>query len=68
MAVANASEGTRNETLNRAAFALGRFVARGEADPVAVHDALSAAARHAGLTERETHLTIRSGFKGRHAA
>jgi hypothetical protein len=68
MAVANAPEGERNETLNRAAFALGRFVAEGKADPLAVHDALTAAARHAGLTQREIRLTIRSGFRGRRAA
>jgi hypothetical protein len=68
MAVANATEGERNNTLNRAAFALGRFVAEGQADPVAVHDALSMAARAAGLSEREIHLTIRSGFKARRAA
>jgi hypothetical protein len=68
LAVALATEGERNETLNRAAFNLGRFVAAGEADAVAIHDALSAAARHAGLSEREIHLTIRSGLKARHAA
>jgi hypothetical protein len=68
LAVATAIESTRNNTLNRAAFALGRFVATGEADAAAVHVALSLAGRHAGLSEREIHLTIQSGFKARHAA
>lgn len=68
LAVATAPEGERNHTLNVAAFAVGRFVAEGKADPVAVHDALSAAARHAGLSEREIHLTIKSGLRARRAA
>lgn len=60
--VALAAEGERNDTLNRAAFALGQLVAGGE---VAFDDATAAletAALRAGLTETETTATIRSGL------
>jgi len=63
-AVRVAPEGTRNDALNRAAFSLGQLVAGGalaEADVVAE---LAAAARIAGLPEREAASTIASGLRG----
>ncbi len=60
--VAGAAEGTRNDTLNRAAFAVGQLVAGGALDGEAAAAALAAAAGTAGLPEREVTVTIRSGF------
>jgi hypothetical protein len=63
--VASAPEGRRNEQLNESAFNLFRFVLDGRmaADPI-VHS-LTAAARHAGLREREIESTIRSAAQAR---
>lgn len=61
-AVSIAAEGTRNQQLNTAAFALGQLVAGGELDE---HDALSsleAAARACDLPEGEATATIASGM------
>jgi len=60
--VASAAEGTRNDTLNRAAFAVGQLVAGGALDGEAAAAALAGAAGTAGLPEREVSVTIRSGF------
>jgi len=60
--VARAPTGTRNDTLNRAAFALGRLVGAGLLDQAEVVRELDAAARFAGLGRAETHRTIRSGL------
>jgi hypothetical protein len=60
--VARAPVGTRNDTLNRAAFALGRLVGAGLLDPALVTGELTAAARWAGLGQAETRRTIRSGL------
>jgi hypothetical protein len=60
--VARAPAGTRNDTLNRAAFALGRLVGAGLLDPADVARELDAAARFAGLGRAETRRTIRSGL------
>ncbi|WP_433725399.1 bifunctional DNA primase/polymerase [Actinoplanes sp. CA-051413] len=60
--VARAPVGTRNDTLNRAAFALGRLVGAGLLEPALVTEELSAAARWAGLGRTETIRTIRSGL------
>ncbi|UQU63824.1 bifunctional DNA primase/polymerase [Couchioplanes caeruleus] len=60
--VARAPVGTRNDTLNRAAFALGRLVAAGLLDAAAVTRELLAAAAWAGLGRAETVRTIRSGL------
>jgi hypothetical protein len=60
--VAHAPVGTRNDTLNRAAFALGRLVGAGLLDEASVIRELSAAARYAGLGRVETGRTIRSGL------
>ncbi|MFI7541636.1 bifunctional DNA primase/polymerase [Actinoplanes sp. NPDC049599] len=60
--VARAPVGTRNDTLNRAAFALGRLVGAGLLDPGLVTGELTAAARWAGLGQAEIRRTIRSGL------
>jgi hypothetical protein len=60
--VAAASEGTRNDTLNRAAFALGRLVGAGALDRREVEDALRAAAEACGLGAAEAERTIDSGL------
>ncbi len=61
--VALAGEGTRNDTLNRAAFALGQLVAGGEVDMSDALRSLEAAAGSAGLPQVEAGKTIRSGFQ-----
>lgn len=58
-------EGARNDRLNRAAYALARFVVGGQADAGAVVRVLQLAAAHAGLDEREVDRTIRSAFRAR---
>lgn len=63
-AVRVASEGTRNHTLNTAAFNLGQLVASGELDQAQVEAELSNAASIAGLGESEARSTIASGLKG----
>ncbi len=52
--------GTRNETLNAAAFALYQLVDAGHLREDDVTDALLDAARLVGLTDTETHGTLRS--------
>src|SRR5690625_4255752 len=61
--VATAPEGTRNDTLNRAAFALGQLMAGGEVDETTATDQLTTAARRAGLDDTEITQTIASGIK-----
>jgi P4 family phage/plasmid primase-like protien len=60
--VANAVNGTRNERLNRAAYGLGRFVARREVADQLVRERLTAAAREVGLEDAEIQRTIESGL------
>ena len=60
--VARAPVGSRNDTLNRAAFALGRLVGAGLLDAQTVTAELTAAAAFAGLGRVETRRTIRSGL------
>jgi hypothetical protein len=62
--VAAARPGTRNDTLNRAAFSLGQLVAAGLLPPIPVITGLISAARHAGLPEEEASRTVRSGLAG----
>jgi hypothetical protein len=62
--VAAAPPGTRNDTLNRAAFSLGQLVAAGLLPPVPVITGLISAAMHAGLPEDEAVRTVRSGLAG----
>ncbi len=61
--VASAVVGCRNDTLNRAAFALGRFVGAGLLDAGVVRRELADAARYAGLGQAEIRGTIRSGLR-----
>jgi len=60
--VATALPGTRNDTLNRAAFSLGQLVAAELLPPLAVSTALASAAERAGLPADEARRTIRSGM------
>ena len=60
--VASAPVGARNDTLNRAAFALGRLVGAGLLDPADATRELGLAARRAGLGRAEIDRTIRSGL------
>lgn len=60
--VAAAQPGTRNDTLNRAAFSLGQLVAAGLIPPLPVMTGLADAAAHAGLPDDEARRTIRSGM------
>jgi hypothetical protein len=60
--VARAPTGSRNDTLNRAAFALGRLVGAGMLDAWLAGRVLTDAALHAGLGRAEIRRTIRSGL------
>jgi hypothetical protein len=62
-AVALAGDGQRNSTLNKAAFSLSRFVAKGELDAVDVGDALVGAALAAGLNRHEATRTVMSALR-----
>jgi len=64
--VRTASVGTRNDTLNRAAFAVARFLP-GQLSAREAAATLLAAALAAGLDEREACRTIASAFQGRGA-
>jgi hypothetical protein len=60
--VAQARVGTRNDTLNRAAFSLGQLVTAGLIPPLPVMTGLADAAARAGLPQDEARRTIRSGM------
>ncbi len=62
-AVRTASEGTRNDQLNRSAFALGQMVGAGWLPFHHAEAELRAAAYACGLEEPEVTRTIRSGLK-----
>lgn len=61
--VRSAPEGTRNSTLNRAAFCLGQIVGADILDAETVEEVLVASGAAAGLGERESTLTVRSGLR-----
>lgn len=61
MNVMTAPEGTRNDTLNKAAYSLGQLVAARHIDGQAVTDQLTMAAKAAGLPDKEIESTLRSG-------
>ncbi|VFA94746.1 Uncharacterized conserved protein [Nocardia farcinica] len=61
-AVATSAPGTRNHTLNKAAYSIGQLVAGGYLEETTAFDALAAAARTAGLGEGETIKTTSSGM------
>jgi hypothetical protein len=60
--VATATPGTRNQTLNRAAFSLGQLAAAGLLDPDQIRARLLAAALAAGNPESKARATIHSGL------
>lgn len=60
-AVAQAGSGSRNETLNRRSFQVGRLIADGLLGEQEAIEALYGAARTAGLDHSEAKATIRSG-------
>jgi putative DNA primase/helicase len=62
-AVARATEGTRNDTLNRAAFSLGTLIGAGCLNRQEVEAALRQTALNMGLEPHETDATIRSGIE-----
>ena len=57
-----ATEGERNDSLNRAAFVLGQLIPTGALDATIVHDELVSAAGRIGLGRREAERTIESGL------
>ena len=61
-AVQGAPEGTRNATLNRAAFKLGTLVGAGLLDEATVWTALAGAGEAVGLGAREVGASVRSGL------
>jgi hypothetical protein len=61
--VRSAPPGTRNRTLNRAAFNLGQLVAGGLIARSAIEEKLTAAAADVGLPDREIAATLRSGLE-----
>jgi hypothetical protein len=63
-AVATAQPGSRNQSLNRAAFNLGQLVAAGLLDVDQVRTVLLAAALEAGNPPAKAHATIESGLRG----
>jgi len=67
-AVATAGEGTRNDQLNRSAYALARFIGTGEAREAELRDVLTVAARAAGLGSIEIKDTLASAFRARRSA
>lgn len=66
--IAAASEGQRNDILNREAFLIGKYIERGELDPTDVKTRLSAAARLTGLPEEEIGNALRDTATGALAA
>jgi hypothetical protein len=62
-AVASAANGSRNYTLNRAAFSLGQLIGAGLLERDEVEEALRAAAETCGLGHQETEATLKSGLE-----
>ncbi|MFI6696685.1 bifunctional DNA primase/polymerase [Streptomyces sp. NPDC050433] len=60
--VRNAPEGEGNNTLNRSAFKVGRFIAWGDLARHVVEDAFQSAGEERGLTAAECRATIRSAL------
>ncbi len=58
-----ATEGTRNDTLNKAAFNMGQFIGGGHLDRAHVESELAAVAALIGLGEGEAAATVRSGIE-----
>lgn len=68
-AIIAAQQGSRNDTLNRRAFQVGRYIAAGLIDEREGIEVLYGAARSVGLEHMEAHATIKSGVESglRHA-
>lgn len=62
-ALRGATEGNRNDQLNKSAFSLGQLVGGGELDRAVVESVLSSAAADIGLDDSEVPSTIRSGIE-----
>jgi len=62
--VRTSAPGTRNDTLNRAAFKLGQLVASGALDVSVLRNELTKAAHAVGLEDLEIRRTIKSGLDG----
>lgn len=62
--VANAAQGCRNDTLNRAGFYLFHLVREGQLNEGEAREVLESAAMRAGLEQRETLATINSAYRG----
>jgi hypothetical protein len=60
--MATAVDGTRHDTLNKAAFSLGQLVAAGLLPDLAVITSLADAARQSGLPDRDIQRIIRSAL------
>lgn len=60
--VATAQAGTRNDTLNRAAWSVARFIESGQLQPSEIADALAHAGRIAGLDRMEVRRTLASAL------
>jgi hypothetical protein len=60
--LAQAPSGTRNDSLNRVAFALGQLIAEGALDEVETGAALTQAGQDLGLGLRECERTVASGM------
>lgn len=61
--VYGSSDGSRNDTLNKAAFALGQFIGAGELSRDEVRSALVKAGLAIGLPQNEAEATIDSGLR-----
>lgn len=61
--IANAPEGSRNDTLNKAAFYLFGLAKQGQVNESDARDILTAAAKRAGLAEREIQATLGSAYR-----
>lgn len=61
--LAQAKEGSRNATLNTAAFSLGQLVGAGLLSRSEVETVLTQAAKSIGLGETETYKTLQSGLE-----
>jgi RecA-family ATPase len=62
-AISQAPKGTRNDQLNRSAFAIAQLVAGGELDEREAREAVDAAASMAGLKKDEARKTIASAWR-----
>lgn len=62
--VQNASEGTRNDTLNKAAFKTAELITNGAIAYDVAHQALVNTGVQAGLSEAEARRTVDSGISG----